>query len=254
MARRFRFEFRFLQLLPVDAPLPTSFVRKLETGVGAGDCLPACLACLLECLARGCVMTPDLQPAARLMRHHVCRWIKSHWLDYCAFNSDLKVHEIVHLLHDLSIPTAERRAKGAWGDDAADQLKKYERCCDSLYFSDVELLCFACMLWETRQIPVLFRVFRVVEDAQSQGGWAGSLITVTPEPATLQRVTGQPKALIVDIAHVGGVDEPNSHFKLLPTSSLEGLTRCAQQHAEAPSPESRKRLQTECDETVCVLD
>lgn len=235
---RLDWTFEFARMLPVDVPLPQVFRRKLETGVDNGDCLPGCFAAILECFHQGYISSANLKPAAKDMRTSVCQWIKDHWETYPVFNDSMKVHEIIRMLHDLGIPASERVVRGEWGDDPSAQLVKYNELCDHLYFSDAEMLLFSCMMWELRRLPVLFRVFRVEEDASQASGWKGVHSTTTPEPATLRAVTGSDKALVIDVAHVGMLDGWGAHYKLLIHGSIFGLTACRSQPVVALTPRS----------------
>jgi len=229
----------FSQRLPIDAPKPTIFKRKLETGVNNGDCLPGCFAAMLECFHRGHIKSDNLKPAAKCMRDSVCQWIKDHWEQYPIFNDSMKVHEIIRLLHDISIPESERQLRGEWGDDPAVQLVKYNELCGRIYFSDAEMLMFSCMMWERRRLAVLFRVFRVEEDITDPTGWKGIYQTTTPEPDVFRAITGSDEALVIDVAHVGMLDGWGAHYKLLIHGSIDGLTQCLcqqQPQSARPSP------------------
>lgn len=235
---RLQWTFEFAQMLAVDTPLPQVFRRKLETGVNNGDCLPGCFAAVLECFHRGHISSANLKPAAKDMRTSVCQWIKDHWETYPVFNDSMKVHEIIRMLHDFGIPESERVVHGEWGDDPSVQLVKYNELCDHLYFSDAEMLLFSCMMWEYRRLPVLFRVFRVEEDASHASGWTGVHTTTTPDPATLRTVTGSDRALVIDVAHVGVLDGWGAHYKLLIHGSIIGLTQCRNQQVVVLAPRS----------------
>jgi len=236
---RLDWHFAYLKRLPIDAPRPSMFKRRLETGVNNGDCLPACFAALLECFHRGRISSPSLKTAARQMRLAVCAWIKENWHRFPVFNDSLKVHEIVRMLHDLGIPEQERQARGEWGEDASAQMRKYSELCERVYFSDVEMLMFSCMMWERRRLPILFRVFRVQEHPQNAFAWVGTYVTTTPEPEIFRRITGLEEALIVDVAHLGQTDAFHAHYKLLTESSLSGLTSCPTQTRPTRSPVAR---------------
>lgn len=243
----------FSQLLPIDTPRPTSFKRKLETGVNNGDCLPGCFAAMLECFHRGHIASDTLKPAAKHMRESVCEWIKQHWETYPIFNDSMKVHEIIRLLHDYSIPEEERALRGEWGDDPAVQLVKYNDLCGRMYFSDAEMLMFSCMMWERRRLPVMFRVFRVEHDPLDPAVWKGTYQTTTPEPEVFRAITKSDDALVIDVAHVGVLDGWGAHYKLLIHGSVDGLTQCLcqQQPAQkspASEPTPRRRLRRNSSE------
>ena len=176
-----------------------------------------------------------MKPAAKRMRESMCEWIKDHWENYPIFNDSMKVHEIIRMLHDFSIPEDERQLRGDWGEDPSVQLVKYNELCGRLYFSDAEMLMFSCMIWEKRKLPVIFRVFRVEEDRSLETGWKGTFQAQVPEPDTFRAVTGCEDALLIDVAHVGMLDGWGAHYKLLlnDQNSITGLTQCrAQQPAQ----------------------
>ena len=235
---RLDWQLTFSQMLPIAAPMPTEFRRKLETGVTNGDCLPACFAAMLECFHRGHIASPSLNAAAGDMREAVCGWIKANWEKCPIYNPAMKVHEIIRLLHDFSIPESERELRGEWGDDPAAQLVKYGELCDKLYFSDAEMLMFSSMMWERRRLPVMFRVFRVEADPAAPSTWRGTYQTTTPEPETFLEVTKSDHALLIDVAHVGNQDGWGAHYKLLIHGSIDGLTKCRQQQQQQQSPNS----------------
>ena len=224
------------KMLSITAPMPAEFRRKLETGVTNGDCLPACFAAMLECFHRGHIASPSLTAAASDMRRAVCGWIKANWEKHPVFNPEMKVHEIIRLLHDFSIPESERELRGDWGDDPSSQLAKYASLCDRLYFSDAEMLMFSSMMWERRRLPVMFRVFRVESDPHNSSVWRGTYQTTTPDPDTFLKVTQSDHALLIDVAHVGHQDGWGAHYKLLINSSIDGLTKCRQKQRPAGQP------------------
>ena len=225
---RLDWDLAFAQMLPITSPIPDTFRRKLETGVTNGDCLPACFAAMLECFHLGHIESTSLTAAAGNMRKTICDWIKKNWEECPVFNKGMKVCEIIRLLHDFSIPESERKLRGEWGDDPLEQLVKYNELCDKLYFSDAEMLMFSSMMWERRRLPVVFRVFRVEADPTVTSMWKGSYQTTTPDLNAFLDVTKSESALLIDVAHVGTQDGWGAHYKLLISSSLEGLTRCQQ--------------------------
>jgi hypothetical protein len=240
--KRLGWSLNFAQLLPISTPMPTEFRRKLETGVTNGNCLPACFAAMLECFHRGHIASRSLVAPSGDMRETVCGWIKENWERCPVFNPDMKVHEIIRLLHDFSIPESERNLRGEWGEDPASQLAKYSELCEKIYFSDAEMLMFSSMMWERRRLPVMFRVFRVEVDTELPSGWKGLHQTTTPEPDTFLDVTGSDQALLIDVAHVGHQDGWGAHYKLLIHGSIDGLTACRNQQQPPPQAVSPSML------------
>ena len=217
---RLGWELPFTQLKPMECAHPVSFKRKLETGVKNGDCLPACFTAMLECMHRGCISSKDLEGPAAKLRADLIKWIKDKWDDYPAFNPEMKVGEIMWMQHALGVTTREASDAVEWGDSPESHLAAYASVCDRLYFSDAEMLMFSSMIWERRQLPLVFRTFRCT----GRDTATGKYISTTPDPQymTLHNVT---ECIVIDMAHTGTVDAFSAHYKLLSSASLEGLTQ-----------------------------
>ncbi len=217
-------------LSELDCPRPSRASKKLDTEVRNGDCLPACFCAALEYLNQGGVLSTSLvAPAARL-RADLTRWIKDRWMSYPFYNSDMTVHEIVHLHHSLGVTGEERKVNRDWGSTPAERMDAYEACCDSLYFSDAEMLLFACWLWEKRGLAFMFRVYR---------GDSPTHIVDTPSPETL-RMMGCTRAIVVELHHTGELDSRAAHYRLIEGGSLGTLARAFSPRA-APVNVAKKR-------------
>lgn len=214
-----QWEFPYAIRLPFDCPAPEDFRVKLETGVKNGDCLPACMAAALEAMHKGFIEYRNMKPAAAEMRTDLVAWIKRNWTKYPIFNPSMQVSEIMQLQHDAGITQSEREVHGGWGDSVQDRLSAYSRMCENIYFSDAEMLMFASWLYETREIPVMFRVYRCT----GVQGANGQHISNTPDPELL-RSMGIEEAVVLDMDHNGRVDGASAHYKLLEGGSLVGLT------------------------------
>ena len=222
MTERLDWAFEHTKMFAIDdCPAPSSFVHKLETGVKNGDCLPACFAVILECLHRGQITSPSLQEAAAEMRIEIFRWIQFNWEEYIVFEQQTQVHELVWLQHDLGRSPEERVDSEEWGESADSRLVAYLRICETVYFTDLEMLVFACIVWQRRGVPMLFRIWRVTGAHQEKG----ELVHTLPERKffTAQGVT---EAIVIDMAHTGRTDHASAHYKLLSSASLQGLTCC----------------------------
>lgn len=221
MAERLDWDLPHKVLLDVEAcPLPSNFVHKLETGVKNGDCLPACFAALLECMHRGRITSRDLETAGADMRTQIVVWIKKNWEECPVFQPTMPVHELMWLQHDMGVSPEERSQAEEWGSSPESRLKGYERVCDKIYFSDLEMMIFACMMWE-KNVPIMFRVWRVTGQQQDHG----TLVHTLPEK-DFYTANGVKKAVIIDMAHTGSVDHASAHYKLLSSASIRGLTSC----------------------------
>ena len=114
-------------------------VRKvLETDVGNGDCLPACLAAALEAMHFGRIESCDYELAASKMRKDINEWIKKNWMKPCLFNTNMRYHELIALAHDAGISSAERAKLGPWPEDADGRMARYIQQEDRVYFCDAE--------------------------------------------------------------------------------------------------------------------
>lgn len=212
-------EYPYAIRLPFDCPAPADFRVKLETGVKNGDCLPACMAAALEAMHKGFVEYRNMKPIAAEMRADLVSWIKRNWTAYPVFNPSMQVNEIMQLQHDAGITPSERETHGGWGASVQDRLSAYTRVCERIYFSDAEMLMFASWLFETHEIPVMFRVYRCT----GAHGANGQHISNTPDPELL-RSMGIEEAVILEMDHNGRVDGASAHYKLLEGGSLAGLT------------------------------
>lgn len=234
---RLLWNFPLAVLGAFDIPPPQDFRQRLETGVKNGDCLPACFAALLECMHQGHISSQGLEAPAAKIRSELIEWIELHWLDYPVFSPEMPVHELMWMTHDMGITAQERKARGEWGDNPTDRLKAYLEQSNRIYFSDTEMLLFSCMLYEKRQLPVLFRTWR----STGTGATSGSFISCTPSDEVF-RMNGIHEAVIVDLHHSGRVDAASAHFKVIDSGSLRGLT-------EVRLPPKKRRLHKGSDLT-----
>ena len=201
-------------------------VRKvLETDVGNGDCLPACLAAALEAMHFGRIESCDYELAASKMRKDINEWIKKNWMKPCLFNTNMRYHELIALAHDAGISSTERAKLGPWPEDANGRMARYIQQEDRVYFCDAELMAFAEIMHEEGTTMV----FRVWRNFTPNAGHKSSLISVTPDPGMLA-LANIHEAVIVDLAHVGKRDGRNAHYKLCDSGSLHGLIRVVPQN------------------------
>lgn len=170
-------------------------------------------------MRRGYVQYENKEPVAASMRHDITAYIKQKWTEFPIFNPSMKVHDLMWYQHDMGITPAERAKRGDWPADPAGRLHKYASCCKELYFSDTEMLMFACWMYETAQIPICFRIWRCT----GRDGANAELISRVPDPG-IMRLNGIESAVVVDMDHNGVVDSPGAHYKVLEYASLEGLT------------------------------
>lgn len=219
---RFDWTFEYNKLLPIEscAP-PATFAHKLETGVTNGDCLPACFAALLECLHRGRITSQSLDIAASNMRTQIVHWVKANWQQCTPFESAIPVHELIWLQHDIGASPEERAQSEEWGSSAASRLEAYSKVCDTIYFGETEMMVFATMMLEQCGVAILFRVWRVTGPRQN----IGTLVQTLPNKG-FYRENGIHEAIVVDLAHTGTLDGASAHYKLLSSSSIQGLTKC----------------------------
>jgi hypothetical protein len=125
------------------------------------------------------------------------------------------VHEIVHLQHALGVTLDEMRRSKAWGDTAEERLVAYEACCDSIYFSDAEMMLFSSWFLEKRGIAFMFRVYR---------GGSTDHIVDTPSPEILSSL-GITHAVVVELDHTGDIDGQSAHYRLIEGGSLVRIAR-----------------------------
>lgn len=221
MAERLDWDLPYKLLLDIHTcPPPATFLHKLETGVKNGDCLPACFAALLECMHRGRISSKNLETAGADMRTQIVVWIKENWEVCPVFQPTMPVHEMMWLQHDLGASPEERVEAEAWGGSPESRLEAYSKICDSAYFSESEMMIFASMMWN-RDVPILFRVWRVTGSRQD----VGTLVHTLPEKE-FYIANGIKKAVVVDLAHTGALDHASAHYKLLSSASIQGLTTC----------------------------
>lgn len=210
---------------------PPSFLDKLETGVRNGDCLLACFAVLLECLAKGCISPSPMQREAAQMRTTLVAYIKKNWEAFPVFNQSMKVHEMITLTHDVP----EERSDGAsWGDTPQEQLEAYNQRCHGVYCSDVEMLLFSCMMYE-KGIPIVFRTWRWRPSLKRS-----ELVSTTPEKVYLD-MYGITEVYVVDLEHSGTTDGRSAHYKLIDGGSLLGLLEVAPDAPRAARESTKKR-------------
>lgn len=222
-------------LIPFDAQTPKDFTRRLETGVKNGDCLPACLAVLLECMHKGYIIFCNKESAAARMRHDITAWIKENWLACPLFNQEMAVHELMWMQHDMGITSEEREQRGEWPEEPDARLAKYTELCDTLgtrlYFSDTEMLMFASWFYEKKGIPLCFRIWRCTGRDSANG----ELISHTPDLGAL-RANGIQAAVMIDMAHNGRLDGWAAHYKVIESGSVEHIIEV--KHTRPP----RRRL------------
>lgn len=202
---------------------PRDVTRVLETDVINGDCLPACLAAVLEAMHFGKILSFDFEPAAAKMRSDITNWIKTNWTKPCLFNMSMCYHELIALSHDSGISSAERSRLGQWPDDPEGRLARYTSQENDLYFCDAEMMAFAEMMHD-EGMDMVFRVWRNFTPASRH---KSTLISITPDPDMLALVDIH-KAVVVDLAHVGERDGKNAHYKLCNSGSLYGLIMVVQ--------------------------
>jgi hypothetical protein len=221
MAERLDWPLPYKLLLDIETcPPPATFMHKLETGVKNGNCLPACFVALLECMHRGRITSRNLETAASAMRTQIVLWVKDHWTTCPVFQPTMAVHELMWLQHDLGASPEERVQAEEWGCTPESRLAAYSKVCKNVYFSDSEMMIFASMLWE-RNIPILFRVWRVTGNRED----VGTLVHTLPEKSFYLE-NGVNEAVVVDLAHSGDLDHASAHYKLLSSASMHGLTVC----------------------------
>ena len=234
---RREWDFPFAIYQSFDCPPPQNFERKLETGVNNGDCLLACFAAVLEALHRGHIQYVAKQSSAAKMRTDLVQWIKNKWESHPIFNMDMKVHELMWMTHDLGITAAERETRGEWGDTPESHLEAYSKQCDHIYFSDAEMLMFSSMMYEKRNIPIVFRTWRCTGPRERKGDF----ISMTPDRAWME-ANGMNEAIVVDLSHTGSVDGTSAHYKILNGGSLFELVQTRQ-----VEPQAKKRRLTKND-------
>lgn len=200
-------------LSALDCPRANRDSTKLDTNVRNGDCLPACFCAALEYLNQGKVSSTSLVDAAARLRTDLIEWIKENWQACPFWNQHMEVHEIVHLQHALGVTLAEMQKSVDWGDTPEERLEAYKACCDSLYFSDSEMMLFSSWLWEKRGVAFMFRVYRGVSTKH---------ITDTPSPEMLRNM-GVTHAVVVELDHSGDVDGRSAHYQLIQGASLSRL-------------------------------
>ena len=221
MSDRLDWDLPHKKLLNIQTcPLPTNFAHKLETGVKNGDCLPACFSALLECMHRGRITSRNLETPAFEMRNEIIKWAKENWTTCPIFQPSMPVHELVWMQHALGVTQEEQEKMEEWGSSPDERLVQYNKICGKVYFSDVEMLIFACMMYE-RSIPVFFRVWRVTGLRQD----VGTLVHTLPDKS-FYTSSGIEDAVVVDLAHTGSIDQSTAHYKLLSSASIQGLTVC----------------------------
>lgn len=204
-----------LMLSSLDCARPKWPCRKVETEVRNGDCLAACFCAALQYLNEGRVSSQSLvEPAARL-RADLVGWIKENWFEYPLYNPSMTVYEIVHMQHALGVTEDELQSLDDWGQTPEEQLAAYERKSKDIYFSDAEMMLFACWLWEKRSIVLMFRVYR---------GDDPSHVVDTPSPSLLSEM-GVNSAVIIELDHTGPVDSRAAHYRLIEGGSLVGISQ-----------------------------
>ena len=154
------------------------------------------------------------------MRNEIIKWAKENWTTCPIFQPSMPVHELVWMQHALGVTQEEQENMEEWGSSPDERLVQYNKICGKVYFSDVEMLIFACMMYE-RSIPVFFRGWRVTGLRQD----VGTLVHTLPDKS-FYTSSGIEDAVVVDLAHTGSIDQSTAHYKLLSSASIQGLTVC----------------------------
>lgn len=236
---------RTIPLANIMSQTPPCFLETLETMVKNGDCLLACFVVLLECLVHGHVPNINYERPAKAMRKVMVDYIRDEWESYPIFNPYMKVHELITMTHD--VPEERADADTSWGETPEEQLQSYLQKCDALYFSDVEMLLFSCMMFERCATPIVFRTWRSVSRKEPS-----EFISLTPEPDFL-RMNDVTDAYIIDLQHSGAVDGSSAHYKIIQGGSLGPLLDVKEAEeavcvdVREPPPKKRQRLTKTAD-------
>ena len=196
---------------------PESPKKKFETGVINGDCLLACFTILLECFSKGSIssalaQTHKIEKAAASMRKTLVSYIKENWFNAPKLNPYMMTHEMITMTHDVE---EERNAdQESWGKTPEEQLQAYSKACQQIYFSDVEMLMFACMMHE-KGTSIVFRTWRWIPEKKSS-----VFLSMTPD-VSFYKMHNVDFVYVVDLEHSG--NQTSAHYKLIHGGSLLGL-------------------------------